>query len=86
MSGCDRPAIKRGLCKYCYQDAEIAILKGRLTWEILIENGYALPPEKERTAARRLQFLTDLGIGMASPGGVKEKRALRYPRQEGRKP
>lgn len=38
----ERPLYSRGLCHPCYQYCRGMVLRGKLTWEQLIANGYAL--------------------------------------------
>jgi len=43
LDGCDRPAVIRGLCRSCYQQAGRKVRRKEATWAELEEYGIALP-------------------------------------------
>lgn len=43
---CNRDAVTRGLCRFCYESFSVVIRSGMITWEDAVTKGYALDAKK----------------------------------------
>ena len=74
---CKNESVTRGLCRYCYNMFSGVVKTGMITWQDLIDKGFALEAKKH---LGRLKKLTDeelLNLQKAKyPNGVPSREAF----------